>query len=498
MHRQHPRPSRRRLRRATPALLAVFAALSLPATPAVAAGVIQFAEGRLAVTEGNTAELTVVRSGDAAGDASVLLSVGLGGTARLDTDYEILLPLGVVQLPDGELFAHVQVRALSDNDVEGTEVAFLALSTPTGATLGANSELVLDLLDEDTAATTLSFAGEEILRVTEDTTLTVTMNRSGPSAAMVDVAGRPGTASLGVDYSDLSQTLDFAAGTPSLDFEVAALDDAPLEATETLTLVASDVQPAGTVAFTGRTRLVLIEDQSSNRAGELSLQVVGDASLSEAAGPARLRVTRDRGDTGAVTVDFVTADGVDEDAAVAGDDYVAETGTLSFADGQTQAEFDIALVNDDVRRLDRRRFSVYLVNPTGLATVAPAARRVVIVIEEDDSQGDDCDRFCDCFIATAAYGSWMDPHVADLRAFRDRVLMPTRAGRAFVDLYYAHSPPLAALIGRHALLRAATRALLTPLVLGVTHPWWSLLVLAATLAALHLRRRRARIPQPGT
>ncbi len=76
-----------------------------------------------------------------------------------------------------------------------------------------------------------------------------------------------------------------------------------------------------------------------------------------------------------------------------------------------------------------------------------------------------------CFIATAAYGSYLDPHVAVLRAFRDAYLLTNRAGRLFVDLYYRCSPPLAHLIARHPALRTMTRWALTPIVYGVMHPF---------------------------
>ncbi len=74
-----------------------------------------------------------------------------------------------------------------------------------------------------------------------------------------------------------------------------------------------------------------------------------------------------------------------------------------------------------------------------------------------------------CFIATAAYGSSLDPHVKVLRSFRDRYLMTNDAGRAFVETYYRHSPQFAEYISRHETLRGAVRLMLTPLVYGIEY-----------------------------
>lgn len=74
-----------------------------------------------------------------------------------------------------------------------------------------------------------------------------------------------------------------------------------------------------------------------------------------------------------------------------------------------------------------------------------------------------------CFIATAAYGSYLHPQVQVLRAFRDNHLLTNRPGRIFVAAYYRLSPPLADFIARHEALRLLVRLLLTPVVFAVSN-----------------------------
>jgi hypothetical protein len=69
-----------------------------------------------------------------------------------------------------------------------------------------------------------------------------------------------------------------------------------------------------------------------------------------------------------------------------------------------------------------------------------------------------------CFIATAAYGSYMEPHVMTLRHFRDSFLLTNKPGRIFVAAYYKYSPPIADFIAQHDTLRSVTRVGLAPLV----------------------------------
>ena len=69
-----------------------------------------------------------------------------------------------------------------------------------------------------------------------------------------------------------------------------------------------------------------------------------------------------------------------------------------------------------------------------------------------------------CFIATAAFGSYVAPHVQTLRMFRDQILMQSAAGQAFVAWYYRVGPQWAEWIETHEGAKAFVRAALMPLV----------------------------------
>ncbi|MCX5807140.1 MAG: prepilin-type N-terminal cleavage/methylation domain-containing protein [Proteobacteria bacterium] len=98
-----------------------------------------------------------------------------------------------------------------------------------------------------------------------------------------------------------------------------------------------------------------------------------------------------------------------------------------------------------------------------------------------------------CFIATAAYGSYLDPHVIALREFRDRYLLTNRIGTIFVEFYYRYSPLAASFIIKDCRLRILSRFMLTPLVYAVKFPFLFLLLFLSSLISgfvLSLKIRR--------
>ncbi len=157
----------------------------------------------------------------------------------------------------------------------------------------------------------------------------------------------------------------------------------------------------------------------------------------------------------------------------------------------TASEIVLLLVNTSGSTIQNANFSTdgsfQATSPVTTTTTTPASTTTTASTGGGGGGG--------CFIATAAYGSYLHPQVRTLREFRDRHLLTNAPGRAFVQLYYRLSPPVADFIARHAVLRLLVRLLLTPLVLVIAHPAAAGFTLCGVFAAV-LRRRTKMFIQP--
>jgi hypothetical protein len=96
------------------------------------------------------------------------------------------------------------------------------------------------------------------------------------------------------------------------------------------------------------------------------------------AGTATITLTRTNGVTGAVSLNYATADGT----AVAGTDYIASTGTVTFAADQASQSFTVPILNSGAAG-PNKTLNVTLTTPTGGATLGSPISAVLTIINDN-------------------------------------------------------------------------------------------------------------------
>ncbi len=209
---------------------------------------------------------------------------------------------------------------------------------------------------------------------TSDLAFTVTLSAAATSPVTVAYATANGTATAGSDYAASAGTLTFAAGETSKVVHVQVTGDTVVEANESLTLSLSS--PNGATIAHGTATGTIVNDDTA----PLPTLSIGDSSFAEgsavAPGHGAFTVTLSAAATAPVAVHFATADGT----ATAGSDYVAQSGTLTFAPGETQKTITVAAIGDATVE-PNEGFTVTLASPVG-ATIAHGSGAGTIVNDD--------------------------------------------------------------------------------------------------------------------
>ncbi|WP_428098640.1 fibronectin type III domain-containing protein [Candidatus Rariloculus sp.] len=107
-------------------------------------------------------------------------------------------------------------------------------------------------------------------------------------------------------------------------------------------------------------------------------------NVDETAGPVELTVNLAPASAGTVTVDYATSNGPSGvDGAEAGEDYTAQSDTLTFIPGETSKTITIQITDDDIHEEDVEFFVVDLANPSGATESATAGKTEVHITSED-------------------------------------------------------------------------------------------------------------------
>jgi hypothetical protein len=285
--------------------------------------------GRFTVTQGGiTATNTVI-------------AYQVAGSASAGSDYQTLT--GTVTIPAAATTAIIDVSVLDDQLVEGPEGVHLTLTSITSGQAG----LAVDPSADDA---TVSIADNDIAQLSIEQTAhtaeagavagSFTLRLDRPAAVDVVVAYSVSGTAGGGDFAPLSGTATIPAGQTTATIIVSPVDDAIVEATETVIVTLTGATPGSPS--------VVINAASD----DASLDIVDNDSAQVS-----IAATAAANEAGAVhgqfTVSLTAASSTDTVVAVAlagtaaaGSDYAAIPATVTIPAGATSATINVATIDD--------------------------------------------------------------------------------------------------------------------------------------------------------
>jgi len=334
-------------------------------------GVVQFSLANFVVAENITnATVTVIRTGATNNLVTVNYTTLATGSATPGVDFTTVS--GQLTFTNGVTNQTFTVPVINDQFAEPNETIDLTLTNLVGnAFLGGFSSAIITIVDDDIG---LQFASTNFSVLESGPNATITVLRTGAtnSSVSVNFSTSDGTAVAGQDYVTQIGTLNFAPGDTTKTFSITILDDAPVEADETVNLLLSNPTGGAVLSSPSTATLTIVNDDTGVEF-TAALYTVAENTANALISVRRIGVT-----TGAFTVGFATSN----NTAVAGVNYVATNGTLTFAAGVSSNAFQVRTIDDAVP-LGDKVLDLFLLNPLGGAVLGPQATAVLQINDNE-------------------------------------------------------------------------------------------------------------------
>ena len=340
--------------------------------PALSIGDITVPEGDSGAVEA----IFTVALPTASGKTITVNYATIPGTALPGEDY--LTASGLLTFPPGSLTQTISVPVIGDTVVEANETFWVELSNPTEASLANERGEGVILNDDgltisiDDVAVTEGDSGEvELL-------FTVSLSSLSALPVLVEYATADYNAIAPADYTAIATTtLTFAPGVISRTIAVAVQDDTLHELDETFLVILAN--PSSGTLFKHQGVGAILDDDPRPTLTINDVTVTeGDSGVTNAI----FTVFLEGPTTLTAAVNYATANGT----AMAGSDYIAASGSLTFSPGITRQFITIQILGDTIPE-SNETFLVNLSNPTNAAIADGQGLGTII---DDDRSGDVC------------------------------------------------------------------------------------------------------------
>jgi hypothetical protein len=279
---------------------------------------------------------------------------GPGATAG--DDYQA--KTGTVTIPAGMTTAPITVQVIGERVGEYDELFWVNLTSSTSAHLGYNQSLGTILNDEPTVSISGPAAVTEGNSGTTTLTFTVTLSASPEVPLTVSYTTADGSATAGSDYTAKSGTVTFGIGQTTQTIPVLVNGDRIGENDEYFYV--NLIDPSEAQIASGTAYGSILDNEPRLSINSPAAIKEGNSGTKLLTFTVTLAVAYDQ----AVTVKYATHDY----SATAGSDYIATSGTLTFAAGQTTKTFTVQIKGEKKKESDES-FYVLLSDASSNASI---------------------------------------------------------------------------------------------------------------------------------
>jgi uncharacterized repeat protein (TIGR01451 family)/uncharacterized delta-60 repeat protein len=281
--------------------------------------------------------------------------------------------------PPGETVQSVLIPMLHDFQVTPDLVANLQLTDiePLGQSGLGNQPTATLIISNVDSAVRFSSATYSIAKNAQEGRATIPIYRFGSTVGLASVdfmTTTNGTAKPFGRYDPVTNTVFFDPGQTVQNIFIPIHNDNQVLGDQTVTMVLAN--PTNSLLSTPAAATLTIVENST-APGTIAFSSLSYV-VSENGTNAYLNVLRTNGFTGVVTVNYFTRDGT----AAAGLKYVATSGTLVFADGETSKTIAVPVIADP-NVTGNQTFSVTLTNVTGGASLIGLATVPVTIVDDN-------------------------------------------------------------------------------------------------------------------
>ena len=287
------------------------------------------------------------------------------GTALAGSDYDAAS--GTITFEPGEQRVNIPLYTIIDAVAEPDETLTMTLTSPVNATLDQDADTVT-IKAHGTGAAALSIGHTRGSESGGPLAFEVSLVGTATGNVEVDYTTRDGTATAGNDYVQASGTLTFVLGTSSRTITVALVNDEVDEPEETMTVFLTNPSGASIANPSGGG---LIVDDDDPPTVSISAATVEEGEV------ARLPVELGAASEKTVVVGYRSVSAT----ALAGLDYQATAGRLTFAPGTTSLSATVTTLDDTLDE-DSETFTVELRHPDNVTLGTASA--IATITDDDD------------------------------------------------------------------------------------------------------------------